>query len=474
MGVKRFILIGTALISFICIEAQQAWSLQKCVETAKQNSIAIKQNELNIESAKNNTIATRHSRYPSFSGSTTFRSNFGRTIDPTTNDFNNQTISNNSWGINSGIPLFNGGSITNSIKQADINYQTSKLDAEQYAADLALTVVQYYLGIIYAQERLDNARIQAQTTTEQLNQVNKLIAAGNRPEGDRLDILAQQAKDEQNIISFTNTVNTNKLALKQLLRLPIDQAFEIERPAPDALQPSVHNENLSEIYKYALENRNDIKSGQLKIKSAEYGLKIDKASGLPTVNMGGSVGSVWSSQGQRLAGFKDVSNQTTVIFNGQSTTLTVINKVPYTESNPYTSQLNQNFNYGFGVQMNVPIYNNYRVRAQLKRDELNIENEKLKAEQIKETLKNNIQTVLNDLKAAQNTYEAARRSTEASRNAYNNTKIKFDLGSANTFELTSSKNKLDIAVTEELLSRFDYIFKSKVLDYYLGRPIQLN
>ena len=241
------------------------------------------------------------------------------------------------------------------------------------------------------------------------------------------------------------------------------------------MQPSIVDQNLSGIYNYALEHRSDIKSGDLKVKSAELGVKIQQATSIPTISFGGNLNSLYSSLAQRrAAGFTTVNSPVDVIFNGQNAHLDIINKIPNTENNPYFSQLDENIGYGFGLSMSIPIYNNYRAKANVERAEVEVESTRLTNDQTKETLKNNIQTALNDMRATANTYEAARRSTAAQRLAYNNAKTKFDLGSANTFELLTAKNRLDIAITEELISRYDYIFRSKVIDYYLGRRIALN
>lgn len=455
-------------------DAQNRWSLQKCISQAQENSIAVKLKKLTIQQAEINAVRALHNQYPNLSSSINYGLNFGRTIDPTTNLFESQSISNNRINLSTGMPLYNGGAIKNSIAQTKIDVQSSKLDADQYAQDLALSVVQYYIAILFAQDRLDNARIQVQTTTEQLNQVDKLISAGSRPEGDRLDILAQQARDEQNVIVYQNNVTTNKLSLKQLLRLPLEQPFDIERPSPDALQPSIQDQDILAVYNYALNNRFDIKSGELKIKSAEMGVQIQKAFYLPSLSFFGSLSTSYSNLGQKITGYKTKSSPLDVVFNGQNAHLEVLNEVPVTAKNPYFSQIDQNLGYGFGFGLSIPIYENYKYRAQVKQAQLSVENTRLNNDQIKENLKNNIQTSLNDLRATANTYEAAKKTTAAQRLAYNNTKTKFDLGSANTFELLTAKNKLDISITDELIARYDYIFRSKVIDYYLGRTITLN
>lgn len=472
---KKYILsIFTILALVTAVYSQNSWSLQRCVEEARKNSIGLKQSELAVERNRVALIQSKHTQYPNLSPSLSYRINFGRTIDPTTNDFETKGIQQGSVGLNSNITVFNGGSIKNSIKQSQLNVESSRLDAEQFSNDLALTVVSYYINTLFAQERLDNARIQLQTTTENLNQIDKLIAAGSRPEGDRLDILAQQARDEQSIITNQNAVNTNKLLLKQLLQLPAEQPFEILKPSEDAIQPSLIGENLDMIYNYALDHRADMKSGDLKIKSSLLGVSIQKAGYLPSIGVGAGINSIYSSLGRKITGSTSVKTPVTVEFQGQQTTLNLFNTVPTTGKNPFFSQLDQNLGYGIGAQVSIPLYSNYLARARVRNSEIGVENQKLTFEQSKQTLKNNIQTALNEYEASKRTYEAAKRAATASQLAYNNTKIRHDLGTANSFELVSSKNRSDIAKVEEILGRYELIFRSKVLDFYMGRTITLN
>jgi len=470
---SSLILLLTLMTGF-SVSAQNTWSLQRCVDHARENSLAIKQNRLNIERASIAAEQAVHSQYPRLNGSANYGLNFGRTIDPVTNDFETRSIGNNSLGLSAGMLLYDGGSIKNTIAQTRVNLQSATLDGRQFSDDLALTVVQYYLAILFAQDRLDNARLQVQTTTQQLDQMDRLITAGSKPEGDRLEILAQKARQEQNITTIENTVSTNKLLLKQLLRLSIDQAFEIERPGAIELQPSEIEQNLLGVYNHALSNRPDIQSGDLKVQSAEIGVKIAKSNFYPSISLGGNLNSVFSTLAQRIDGFTDTRVQQVIFFNGQSATIEIPTRIPQTSKNPYFSQINENLGYGFGLNMTIPIYNNYTAKSQVKQAQIAVESAKLDVEQTKETLKNNIQTALNELRATANTYEASKRSTEASQRAYDNIKIKYDVGVATTFELLTAKNNLDIATTEELLSRYDYIFRSKVVDYYLGRQIRLN
>ncbi len=475
LAVKRILFVGFWLITLAFNSTgQQIWSLERCVEHARQNSLALKQDMIGVERARLSTIRAQHNLYPNLSANVNYRVNFGRTIDPTTNAFETQSIGQSSEGLSTGMVLFNGGAIRNGISQSKINYETSKLDVQQFSDDLALSVVQYYLAILFAEERLDNARIQVQTTTQQLDQIDKLIKAGSKPEGDRLEILAQQAREEQNIITYQNNANSNKLALKQLLRLPSDEDFNISRPNPNALQPSLSQEDINTIFDYATNNRADMKSADLKVKSAELGVKIQKAAYLPTLTIGGNLNSAYSSLGKRITGFKEVKTPLKVDFNGQQAVIDIYNESPITEKNPYFNQFNQNLGYGAGLGLSIPIYSNYLAKSNVKNAELNVESAKLTSEQNKQALKNNIQTALNDYESAKNSYEASKRTSAAQQLAYNNTKTKFDLGSANTFELVSSKNRLDMALVEEVLARYDLIFRSKVIDYYMGRSITLN
>ena len=186
--------------------AQKAWSLEQCVEYAQKNSLTIKQAQYGIKNAELTNKQRKFNRLPNVNGSISGGFQFGRTIDPTTNSFNNERIGFNSYNINAGVTVFNGNRINNSIKQSQIDLDASILDAEASVNNISLMVASAYLSILLAEEQLENAINRRNLSQEQLDQTEKLIQAGTLPVNDRLDFVAQIALDEQTIIEAQNLV----------------------------------------------------------------------------------------------------------------------------------------------------------------------------------------------------------------------------------------------------------------------------
>ena len=204
MFLKQFTTVFICLLFTSLSYGQKTWSLAKCIQYAQQNSLSVKQGQNQIEQAQLSEQEARFSRYPSVNSTIQGGINFGRTIDPTTNSFINESVVTNSLGINAGVILYNGGRIRNQIEQSQINVDIAKADNEQIKNDLALNVAAAYLQILLDQEQLVNAQNRLAQTEAQLKQTDRLIRAGTLPEADRLEVQASLARDEQTIVTQEN------------------------------------------------------------------------------------------------------------------------------------------------------------------------------------------------------------------------------------------------------------------------------
>src|SRR5690606_24324580 len=218
------------------ISAQEIWSLEKCLRYAAENSLLVKQSELNVRSALVTEKQSKMARLPSLDASVSGGVQFGRTIDPTTNSFDNQTIGFNRYSLSAGVVLFNGNSINNTIERSKLNTQIASLDAEASEDNLYLSVATAYLNILMAEEQLENSGNQKRLSEEQLEQIDKLIKSGLRPENDRLNILAQIALNDQALVQSRNAVDLAYLQLKNLLQL--DPLFDMKIEKPDLQVPA--------------------------------------------------------------------------------------------------------------------------------------------------------------------------------------------------------------------------------------------
>lgn len=471
---KTILFLFFSVLSLTAISAQDVWSLEQCINRALDENLNIKDAELAIDNASINQKLSKQARYPSLNGGSSAFWNFGRSIDPTSNAFITTTFFSNNLSLNTGVTLFSGGRINNTIKQSQIDYDASQKDMEQARNDVALNTAISFLNVLFAQENLENSRKQLANTQDQLEQTEKLIASGSRPENERLDIEAQIATREQAVINSENNLDIAMLGLKQLLRFDPDYDMALRVPPSIDVFTDPDIMTFGEVYKSALKTQKNIEANELRVQSSEMGIKIAKASLLPTLTFGGSLGTNYSNQGRTIAGFETIRQNQEVFINGQPVTVGSDVDIPIVTKNPYFDQVDENLSYGFGFSLNVPIYNNYRNKAGIEQAKLGAIRAQNNLEITKDQIKNTVQQALADARAAKKSLEAAERTQVAQEAAYNNAVRRYELGSINTFELTSLQNQLEQAEITLIIAKYDYLFRTKVLDFYMGRPITLN
>jgi len=454
--------------------AQDIWNLERCINHAIQNNIEIQQGRLSIEQANINHKVASHSRYPNLNGGTDFGLNFGRSIDPTNNDFVTQSFLSNRVTLSTNVTLYNSGRINNTIKQAEVNQESANYTVKQSERDVALFVANAYLNTLFAQENLKNAEAQLELTREQYNQVEKLINAGVRPANELLDLDAQMARAEQDIIAQQNAVTISMLNLKQQLMIDPGYQMILERPQNVEIISDADIITFDEIYESALKNQPAIRAAELDIRSAEIGEKIAKASLYPTVSLGASLQSNYNNRAQRLDEVVPTLTDIPVGIDGEPATLSFPGQEAITSDNPYINQIDENLSYGLGLGINIPIYNNYQAKAGIERAKLNITSAALNIERQKNTLKTNVQQALADAQAASKSYQAAQKSRNAQRAAYENATKQYDLGAINSFDFVNARTLLDSAEISLIIAKYDYLFKAKVVDFYMGRAITLK
>ncbi|HQW57264.1 MAG TPA: TolC family protein [Saprospiraceae bacterium] len=460
-------------LSFASV-AQEVWPLRKCIETAQQNSIQMQQSGVAIEREKINVTTSKASRLPDLNGGTSFYQSFGRRIDPTTNSFNNQTFSNQSYNLSSSVNLFSFNKISHSIHLNENNLAAAQSDRDQLANDIALQVAQVYLNVILSQENLIIAKQSLEQTNSQLSLTDKLINAGSKNRNSRLEIVAQQARDETDIIIAENQISSNLLDLKLLMQIDVSTDISVEVPmtAFDGENPEAID--FEQLYNQAIERQPKFKAYKNKLTSARLNEKISATSALPSLYAQGQLGSNYSSLNKKLGDitFVDVI-QPGVKIDNQPVNFTVLSPQASYVNNPYFSQLNQNLGYGIGVGLNVPIYNNNRNKASVQQAKLNTEMVELDQLQAQQSLRKDVLQALNSALSAKRTFEAAQKMGDAMQGAYTDTQKRFEIGTTNTFELIASKNNLSNAERNMAISKYQYLFAMKVLDYYAGKQIDL-
>lgn len=431
------ILLGTALLT-INLSAQKTWSLADCIEHARVNNLNLKQAEIAIRQAELDKKTARYARLPSVNGNVDGGFNFGRTIDPTTNDFRNQRVGFNSFGIQTSAVVYNGGRIDHSIKQSQFNIAATRAESENYLQNLQLDITAAYLDILLAKEQVQIASRQIEQIKEQLVYIDRQIKAGALPENDRLEIVAQIARNKQQLINAQNALSINYLTLKNYLELAPDYSLEIQVPtaANESLSPNSYS--LSTVYAQAINTQPAIKAAALRMESATLGIPIAKSGMLPTVALSASLNSNYSN----VSDFTDA---------------------------PFFNQLDNNMGQSVGVRVSIPIYNNHRTQIGMERARLEVINAEVRERQVQQQLKASIQNAIANASGAQIALEATQSALEAARASFQNAQKKHQLGAINTLEYTTTKTNLDTAELDLVRARYDYMFRLKIIDFYMGQ-----
>ncbi|MBE0422733.1 MAG: TolC family protein [Lutibacter sp.] len=433
-----------AFVLFINATAQdKKWTLKECVNYALDHNITIKQNKLNVEISQENVISAKGNFLPNLNASTSGNLNFGSGFDPVSQDRVSTSTYGGSLGINSGVTVFNGYRNLNTYKQAKLGVEGSKLDLEKIQDDISLYVVNSYLNVLFAKENLKVAIVQYEISKKQIENAQAKFDAGTKPKGDLLNAQSTSATDEQSVILNENALNLALLDLAQILQVePV--GFDIEAIEVNAPSIIMMYKNPNEVYQKALTNRPEIKKAELEIESADLSVEIAKASFSPSVSLGANVG---TGYGYNLKNNSHI---------------------------PYFTQLDDNLGYGVNFNVNIPIFNRNQTKSNVNRQKINYEISKFGLDNQKLQLEQTIQKAFYDAKAAAKTYESAKKSLSAQEEAIKNAQESYSFGVMTQFDFDQVRNRFVNAEGAMIRAKYDFVFKTKVLEFYYGEIIVLD
>lgn len=433
------------------IMAQKVWTLEDCINHALEHNIRIKQSRLDVDASEIREIESKLGLLPSLNSGVSHSFGWGRSVDMATYQYVNTQTQSSYFSINSDLTLFNGFQKLNTIKQRRADYLASKYNSDKMQNDISLTVAGYYLQILFNQELLNNALAQAAVTRQQIERTAKLVEAGTLAKGSLLEIQAQGANEEVSVIQAENQLNLAYLDLLQLLELEAGTAFEIDAPRltvnsdPELLPVQM-------IYNKALEVMPEIKSAEMSYESSSRALAIAKGSRSPSLSMSAALGTNYSDQ-IRLS-----NNPLDPEFD---------------KIKPFEDQFKDNRSTTLSLRLNIPIFNGYQISSYIGQSRLGLLNAGYNLDLAKNTLRKNVETAYADALAAHTTFKAREKSLVSLRESFNYTEQRFTVGMVNAVDYNIAKNQLSVAESELLSSKYDYIFKLKILDFYLGRALTL-
>ena len=433
-----YIIICAAITSSVHAQTRQ-WSLRECIDHAIEHNISIKQQEINVKNQEVSLSTSKNSRLPNLQASASESVGFGRGLT-SNNTYTNRNTQSTSFNLGSDVPLYTGGQITNQIRQNKLNLQAALADLERAKENISMQVASAYLEAVYQKDLVAVAERQKELSQAQERRVEILFQNGKVSETELAEARSHVAADE---LALTQQQNSSMLALldlSQLLELPTPEDFDIQQPqvtdpteviltAPDA------------IYAEALNIKPQIQAGKLNVQSAERGVRIAQAGHYPSVHFSAGMGSNYY-------------------------------KTSGIPADRFSKQMDDNFNQSLGISLSVPIFNRFATRNAVRQARLQVTNQQMQLEETKKALYKEIQQAYYNALAAQKQCISSNAALQSAQTAFNLMQKKYENGKATATEYQESKTALQKAESTALQSRYTFLFRQKIIEFYKGRPLE--
>lgn len=440
--------LGIVLLSIIIASngySQKKWTLQECIEYAIENNIQIKRQALQTQIARNNYNQSKFELLPSVDGSADVNKRFFNTIDSATGDFKSDNSFGSSLGLNARVNLFDGFKSINNIKAQNLNLMANMANLEKAKNDLALNIAATYLQVLYNKELYDVAKNQLDVIKLQVDKTKQLYEVGNIARGSVLEIEAQAANEKVNITNAQNSLNLSLLSLAQLLDLDTVNNFQVAEPGDLQVINIVMPNSVDTVYSVAEGLMPQIKSAEYGKQYSEKQLAIARGTFYPTLSATAFYGS----------SYDDPSSWK--IFNKDG----------------FSDQLKGNSSLSVGLTLSVPLFNKFANRTRVSNAKVEYLDAQYNLRLQKQILYKDIEQAYADAKAAYDNYKARNEAVISSEEAFKYVQQKFDVGLVNSVDYNVSKNNFIKAKSDLLQAKYQFIFKNKILDFYLGNPIKL-
>ena len=434
---KNILLSVFLLFSAFLVNAQQVWTLQQCLDYAMEHNINILQSQLQQQNADYQLQMSQKAWLPTVSANASEGLGFGQSPSYT-GVYVSDNSSSASVGLNVSMPLFQGLNIYNTNKSNRLNLQAATQDLEAAKRELSLAIMAYYMDVIYCKELKGVAERQLELSQSQHRRTQELFEVGKVPEASIYESEAQVATDRVSLTEAENNLMMRLLDLTQALEIDDVDRFDVVAPEVFMDGEEMPLTSAQTTISYALNHQPEMKAAQLRLEQAHYDLKAVKSAWYPSLSIYGGY-----SNGYYHYFTKNYPNT------------------------PFSQQIQTNGRTQLGVSLNIPIFNGMQTKYRVKMTELGIENQRLNMENTSKKLKKEIQQAYYSAVAAKQKYNAAENSLKSSQVAYDYAQAGFEAGKTTLMELNESKNRLYQAESNRLQAKYEYLYRCKVMDFYL-------
>ncbi len=425
------------LILFLALSAQaqqtKIWSLQECIDYANEHNLEVQMRQVNIDKQEIALNTAQNRRLPNLTANTSQSFSFGRSASGYDNTYQSRNSRSTQWSASTSVPIFTGFMITNEIEANKLDLMAVAAELEKVKENMEINITSMYLQVLYSKEILNITRIQVELSREQLDRTKKLFESGRASEAQIYEVEALIANDELSIVQAANDLQMAILTLTQALELPSPEGFNVKEPDEEAIFTLLQQPD--RIYQSALTSRATIQVEELRLQSNEKYIKIAQSGYYPTISFNAGYGNNYYV----INGFDNIS---------------------------FAKQLKNNRNEYFGLNLQVPVFNRYATRNNVKTAFLNFKLQELQLENIKKSLYKEIQQAYYNALTAGEKYKAAEVAYRSAEKSFGFMKEKLDNERATMYEYNESKTAMTKALSNSTQAKYDFLLRKKILDFY--------
>ncbi|SFE43480.1 TolC family protein [Sunxiuqinia elliptica] len=435
-GLLLFLLLG---IGFP-LGAQETWNLNECIDYALQNNLDQYDLKLGEEAAKIDQLQSKLNLLPSVSASSSAGLNFGRSVDPSTNDIVNTELFNNSNSLNSSLTLFRGF-----IQQNQIAYSRFRREAAQWETinnqdDLAFKILMAYYDVTYYNGLIEIAKEQLRLSEINLKKTEALIETGLKARTDLAEIQATYEKEKLNLIQSENKKQEARLRLGQLMNLP---AGELTQMQIEAEEPELVSSMLlanDSLFASFVTQSPFVKMAEARLQASAKEAAVIRGQFFPTVQLNASISTGYYET------YRD-DNGKTIAFK---------------------TQLDNNMSQYVGASISIPVFAKNQIRSQYRKAKLAEEQAQIQVDRYRQTVYYELLNNSRELQALFREFVQTGKQVEADDLAFQVAQRKYDEGLIDVIELLAVKNRLGEAQSNRLLASLQWAIKARVVDFYKG------
>jgi outer membrane protein len=448
------------------------WTLEKCIQKAQEENFKIKKQEQDVENGNINARQAKANLTPTVYGTANNNWNFGRSIDPFTNQFTNSTILAQNYGVTSSWILFQGFQNQRSIQYNNAEVRALNEDMNALKENVALEVTGYFMDILYFKEEVKIRKNTISTTEAITNRTEKLVQAGTRRESDLASLRAQLADEQRMLVEAENNYLLRKTDLALFLNINDVENFDIAVPDAIPLDQDWERENIQSLYEKSVNERPLIKALKHRSSSLNHYYAVQQGKYYPRLTFNMGVNSLYSSSSKTVNGYTNLGNKQ-IGFLADNTPVYQTNVQGNLIEKPFHLQVSDNFSQYVGFSLYVPILNNYQTKAANAKAKVSLKKLEYETSIAEQQVKKDVTLAYTKCANAHKKLKAAEAALDLQKENLRYAEKNLEAGINNSVEYTQAKWRYENSQSEWLRAQYEALFRTKILDFYRGIPITL-